>query len=125
MAEGWSAGAADDALDTLVAAYPYIQLHTGAPGADGTANVATESTRQDSTGQWAASSGGVVASNADLTWEDVEAQETYSHFTGWDAATDGNFGYSGAITANEIDAGDDFVLEAGDFTVTQPVATTP
>lgn len=124
MAEGWSSAAADDALDTLVAAYPFIQLHTGAPGAAGTANVATETTRQDSTGNWAASSGGVVATNADLTWLDVAAAEQYTHFTAWTLAAAGAFGYSGTVTANAVGVGDDFVIGAGDFTVTQPIATT-
>lgn len=125
MAEGWSAGAADDALDTLVAAYPWIQLHTGAPGAAGTANVATENTRQDSTGGWGASSGGVVTSTADIEWEDVAAAEQYTHFTAWTLSAAGAFGYSGTVTANAVGVGDDFVIQAGDFTVTQPVATTP
>lgn len=125
MAEGWSAAAADAALDNLVATYPFIQLHIGAPGAAGTANVAAETTRQDSTGDWAASSGGVVATNADLTWLSVAAAEQYTHFSAWTLVTAGAFGYSGTITANAVGIGDDFVIGSGDFTVTQPIATTP
>jgi len=94
----------------------YIQLHTGDPGSAGTANVATNNTRK--TTAWAASSSGSKATNADITWTSVPAGETYSYVSLWDASTNGNYLWSGALTAAKtVNSGDTFTLTSGQVTV--------
>lgn len=130
MATGFASAVAEEILDALFngsspsilpVTAVFAQLHTGDPGAAGTSNTATESTRVQIS--MAAASGGTITSDSDATWEDVAAQETYTHVSLWDASTDGNFLASGTITANEVDAGDDFTLPAGDIDASIPVAS--
>ena len=69
----------------------YIQLHTGDPGEDGTANVATESDRVLVTANAAATPAGTTSLPvADADWLSVAGTETFTHYTVWDAATGGN-----------------------------------
>ena len=51
-------------------ATPYVQLHVGAPGAAGTANVAGNSTRQ-ATGAFATPVGGSTSNSAAINWTSV------------------------------------------------------
>ena len=98
-------------------ASPYVKLHTGDPGEDGTANAATETTRKAFSG--GASAGGVVTSDAALTWTSVAGTETYSHISMWDASTAGNCLGSGALGASKaVTAGDTFTIASGDATIT-------
>lgn len=99
-------------LDTLrgtafSAANVYLKLHTGDPGEDGTGNAATETTRQAVT--FAAASGGSMTSSAAVSWTNVGATETYTHWSAWDASTAGNCLWSGALSASaSVTAGDTF-----------------
>lgn len=93
----------------------YIKLHTGDPGEDCDQNAATETTRQQVS--MGAASGGSCASDADATWADVAADETYSHVSLWDAATAGNPLWYGALTASKaVTTGDTFTISSGDLT---------
>lgn len=93
----------------------YVKLHLGAPGEDGTANAAVETTRQEAT--FNAASGGAVALTATVTWTNVSTTETYSHISLWDNATAGNCLATGALSATAaMTAGDDFQITA--FTIT-------
>ncbi len=121
MAEGFSTAAANGILDKLLVDYPWTQLHTGAPGSAGTANVATNTTRK--TNSWAAAASGSKASNADQTWTNVPGSEDYTHFTQWSASAAGNFGGSGVITANAVTTGDTFTVSSGGFVLTVPTAS--
>lgn len=121
MAEGPSAAQANAFLDSLLAAHPYVQMHIGAPGAAGTANIASNSTRKLAT--WTSAVGGVASNSNELLWSDVPASEDYTKFSCWSALTGGTFGLSGTITANAVVIDDDFVAEAGSLTVTLPVAS--
>lgn len=124
MAEGLISAAADDLLDSLVGTYKYIQLHDGAPGAAGTSNVADETDRVQAT--WAAATGGAVTTSADMTWEGVtvtSGTQDYTHFSAWDAATSGNCGFTGTITANEVASGDDFRISAGSISASFTTAS--
>lgn len=121
MAEGWATAAANSALDTLLAAHTWIKLHTGAPGANGTSNAATETTRKQAT--WASASGGASSNTGALSWTNVAGTEDYTHFTAWTASTAGSFGFSGTVTANSVTAGDSFTLPIGDLDVSLPVAS--
>lgn len=111
--------------DSAFTAYgpTWVQLHVGAPGAAGTANVAGESTRE-STGSspFATPSGGSTTNNNAITWTSVSTSETYTYVSIWSASTSGVFLASGTITASPIASGSNFTLAAGGVTVSIPVA---
>lgn len=121
MATGWGPTAGNAALTATLSVYTWVKLHTGDPGATGTSNPATETTRQQvSVG---AAAGGSISSNADLTWTNVAATEDYTHFTVWTASSGGTFGFSGTITAPAVTAGATFTIGSGSFTVTVTLAS--
>jgi hypothetical protein len=122
MAQGWGPSGAGTALDALVAAYPWIQLHVGAPGAAGTANPATETTRKQATWNATGTDGVVENSNA-LTWTSIAGSEDATHFTAKSASSAGNFGFSGNITANPYVAGDTYSVAIGALTVSVTLAS--
>jgi len=88
---------------------PYIKLHLGDPGEDGTANAAVETTRKAVT--FSAASSGSMASSATVSWTNVSTTETYSHWSLWDASTAGNCLWSGAFSSSAaVTAGDTFQI---------------
>jgi len=123
MAVGLSATVANAILDALLRsttwsepAAVWVKLHTGDPGAAGTSNPATETTRKQAT--FAAASNGVTTTTADLDWTGVAATESYSHWSAWDASTGGNFLFSDQLDAPvAVGAGQDFTILAGDIDV--------
>ena len=122
MAEGWSAAAANSALDTWGAAWPFMQLHTAAPGAAGTSTPATETTRKEVT--WGTAAGGAMTSvTTALTWTDVAGTEDYAFCSMWSLASAGTFGGSGSITANPVNAGDTFTIAVGDVDASLAIAS--
>lgn len=121
MAEGFGVAGANTALDAMLAAYPWIKHHTGAPGAAGTSNAATETTRKQVS--WAASSAGAGTSSAQVQWTNVAASEDYTHATFWSASTAGTFGFSGVTTSSPVTAGDTYTIAAGDIDVTVTLAS--
>jgi hypothetical protein len=74
----------------------YIKLHTGDPGAAGTANASAVTTRNQVT--FAAPSGNAIALSALATYA-MTATETITHVSFWDASTSGNFLRSATLTA--------------------------
>ena len=121
MAEGLISAAADTLLDELTTTYTYVQLHVGAPGAAGTSNPAEEDSRVQVT--WGSPSGGTVSNSADVVWEGVAAAEDFTHFSVWSAASSGSCGFTGTITANAVQDGDNFVIPAGQLTASFTVAS--
>lgn len=121
MALGFESAAADTLLDSWAATAVWVKLHTGAPGAAGTSNAATETTRKQVT--WNASSGGHIDNSGALTWSAVAASETYTHFSVWTASTGGTFKGSGTLTGGAVLVGQTFVVAAGDLDVSLNVAT--
>ena len=127
MAEGFSSYAATATLNALgnntsfAVATPYVQLHTAAPGAAGTTNVATETTRK--LVSFAVASAGSIASDADVSWTSIAGSQDATHFTVWDAAAAGNFLFSGTITANAYVAGDTLTFPSGAFTASFTIAS--
>ena len=92
----------------------YVQLHTGDPGAAGTSNVATESTRKQAS--FAAASAGAITTDAALEWTNVAATETITHVSLWDASSGGNFlGSDDLSSSAALTAGDTFRIPAGDL----------
>lgn len=114
MPTGVLAAEANEDLDALAAEYPWIKLHVGDPGAAGTANPATETDRvQASFGSAAA---GVIATNTETRWNGIAASEDYTHWSGWTASSGGSAGWSGTITADAVNTGNNFVINSGGLT---------
>ncbi len=103
----------------------FVQLHTGSPGANGTANVAGESTRQSagSNPAFNAPSGGSTTNLNAVNWTNVNTAETYAFVSLWSLASGGTFIASGTITANAVGIGDNFSIPISDMTVSMPVAS--
>ena len=113
-----------DALGNATAfsvATPYVKLHIGDPGANGTANAATEITRKAVS--FSAASAGALASDADVTWTNILGSQDATHFTAWDNLLVGNFLFSGTITGNAYTAGDTYTISSGALTVSLTVAS--
>jgi type IV secretory pathway TrbL component len=127
MATGLSAYLANKFLDAVgngtaySAANVYIKLHTGDPGANGTANAATETTRKEVT--FASASAGAIASDAAVTWTNIAGSEDATYFTAWDNSSAGNFLFSGSITGNAYIAGDTYTIPSGSLTASLTVAS--
>lgn len=120
MAVGLSPAAANAILDAHHDTnYPWVQLHTGDPGAAGTANVAGNATRKDMSAAWSPASGGSKTNDVAVEWTDaeVDTSEDYTHVSYWSASSGGTFGGSGTMTANAVsDTGDAFSILAGGVT---------
>ena len=127
MATGLSSYLANKFLDAVAnavsysAANVYIKLHTGEPGANATANAATETTRQEATFSSAAS--GSITSDAAVTWTNITGSQDATHFSAWDNLTAGNFLFSGAITGNAYTAGDTYTIASGSLTASLTLAS--
>ena len=127
MATGLSAYAANSFLNALgnATAYsvatPYIKLHVGDPGANGTTSPAVETTRKSVS--FAAAASGSIASDADITWTNIAGSEDATHFTAWDNLTAGNFLFSGTITGNPYTAGDTYTIASGSLTASLTIAS--
>ena len=127
MATGISSYLADqwlDALgnnDTFAVAAVYVKLHVGDPGAAGTSNPATETTRKEAS--FSAASSGTLTSDSALTWTNIAGSQDATHVTAWDNISAGNFLFSGTITANAYTAGDTFTIASGSLTVSLTVAS--
>lgn len=121
MAEGLGSAGANTALDAFTAAYTWVKLHIGAPGAAGTSNPAVETTRKQAT--FSAAASGACTTTAILTWTNVAASEDYTHFTLWTASSGGTFGGSGTVTASAVTAGDTFQVPIGDLDLSFTLAS--
>lgn len=108
-------------LDAVLAAYPYVQPHVGAPGASGTSNQAAETTRKSMA--WNAASAGSATNSGTAQWVGVAGSETWTHFSCWTLATGGTFGVSGTLSGSPLTAGDTANIAAGALTATTPVAS--
>lgn len=121
MAEGLSSNRATAILNAIFNNTSYaesaiwVQLHTGAPGAAGTANVATETTRKDVTAAFSTAVSNAVTNDVAVSWTSVAGTEDFTHISLWTAVSAGTFILSGTITANSVTAGDNFTLPIGDI----------
>ena len=132
MAVGLESGEAYSLLSQLVIDYPHIQLHNdgaGDPGANGTANFAGSGDAMvRRTGiTWTASDPGtgIISNTNSIDWTDgeVDKTETYGYFSLWSAASAGNFGASGTISASQVNVtGDSFSILVGGLTLAFTVA---
>jgi hypothetical protein len=123
MATGLASGVANSILDALCRnvawsqpAGFFVKLHTGDPGASGTANAAGNTTRIAAT--CSAASGGSITNSADVAWTNVSTAETYSFVSFWSAATAGSFlGSDDLAVARAVAVGDNFTILAGSLTL--------
>ena len=99
----------------------YIKLHVGDPGAAGTSNAATETTRKAVS--FGAASTGAIASDADISWTNIAGSQDATHFTAWDNISAGNFLFSGTITGNAYTAGDTYTISSGNLSASLTVAS--
>ena len=89
----------------------YVKLHLGDPGEDCTSNAASNTSRESAS--WASAASGAIATSATISWTNVSATETYSHWSLWDASTSGNPLWSGALSSSAaVTAGDTFQITA-------------
>jgi hypothetical protein len=95
---------------------------TGAPGEDGTANVAAETLRKNLSS--AAAAGGTFTNPNNLSWVNVAATETYSHLSIHDDPVAGECLWVGELVDDmgdpapvPINVGNTFTIEAGDLNV--------
>jgi hypothetical protein len=125
---GISSLAASERLAAWGTKYRYAKLHTNDPGAAGTANAATNTTRVQIDWDTPDTSvpGIVTMTHTDqLDWSAVPASETYRYVTYWSASSGGDYGGNGPITPSSVGVGEDWYLPAGALDVTQPTAVTP
>lgn len=119
MSVGMSTATANAILNAVFNATAYsitdvfIKLHVGDPGAAGTSNPATETTRKAVSCSAAAS--GAITSDAPIVWTSVAGAEDYTHYSLWDHVSAGNFIGSGLMTANAVLVGDTFTIPTGDL----------
>ncbi len=129
MPTGPSATTAQNILNAIgnATAYsvatPYIQLHTGDPGAAGTANVAGNADRK--LVSFGAASGGAISNDTAVSWStsEVDTSEDYTHWSLWTASSAGTFVMSGTMTANAVVTGDEFTIPIGELDLTIGVAS--
>lgn len=95
----------------------YAKLHTGDPGANGTANAAAETTRKAMTFGSAAAAGS-IASTAAVAWNALAAAETEAWVSYWDASTAGTFLGRDDVTDVIVTIGDDLSIASGGLVVT-------
>lgn len=121
MAVGLAPATANALLNALGNATNYtadaevwIQLHVGDPGAAGTSNTATETTRKLTS--FGAASGGSMANDSSVSWTNISGSQDATHFSAWSASSSGTFRWSGLITANAYVAGDTLTYGVGAFT---------
>lgn len=85
----------------------YVKLHTGDPGAAGTANAAAGSTTRPAMTQATPSGGSMSINGTNPTWTNGGTSETVTHISVWDNATAGNFLYSVQLTVSKAWASGD------------------
>ena len=129
MATGLSATVANAILDAYCRSVAWsepasfnVKLHTGDPGAAGTANAAGETTRKAVT--FSAASGGAITNSGAVSWTIYpNGTDVITHVSFWDDISAGNFIGSDALAASRSPAaGDTVTLAAGDLDLSLPVA---
>lgn len=95
----------------------YMRGHTGDPGASGTSNASAQTTRYATT--WAAAASGIIALSTyvELT---LNATETLTHISFWDASTGGNCLFTSQATVSKGGVSGDIIR-----LISQPVSITP
>jgi hypothetical protein len=129
---------ADDCLNTKLrdSATPYLQLHTGSPGAEGTANIA----QKPSSGAIVRKSISFAAptshpsnterrvlSSSAVTWNGTEiaSGQEITHFSIWSASTGGQPEFISTVSQAKTTGSDGVSIAAGDIEVAIGVFAKP
>lgn len=89
----------------------YLQMHTAAPGAAGTATISAQTARSQAS--FAAAAGGAIALTGTLPSWSITATEAINFVTVWDSATAGagDFMWSAALASTKnVESGDTLTL---------------
>lgn len=97
----------------------YAKLHTGDPGAAGTANASAQTTRIATT--FAAAAAGSIAMNNTPEFT-LNATETITDVSFWDASTGGNFLYSAQASVSKGGVSGDIIRVATNTVGLTPLA---
>jgi hypothetical protein len=118
MTSVFSAAIANSALSAFAAAAPYMQLHTGDPGAAGTANVSSVPTRQPVT--WGNPTAGVLTAVNEPEWTLWAGtnNEVVTWVSFWSASSSGTFAGSCPLDSSvTMVATDNLTLDPITFTI--------
>lgn len=85
---------------TAIPATLYLKAHIGNPGADAANNAAAHTTRQSFTRT--TSTVGANSNAADIEFTALAANETWSHWSAWDAASGGNPWFVGTVKQSGV-----------------------
>ena len=123
MADGLSVTVANAALTSITGTDAgFVQLHTGSPGANGTSNVSSVTTRPAVT--WAAASAASIAASNQPAWTNWAGTngEVDTDISFWSASSSGTFGFSIQLgTSVTMNVGDSLTLTS--VTITLPTAS--
>lgn len=125
MAVGFSTtNVANKFLDTLRGvsfsnSETWVALHTGDPGAAGTANASAGSTDRSQVSFSAASGGALALTGAQPSWTNGGTSETITHLSVWSASSGGSFLFSVALgTSRAWVSGDVLAVSALGVSIT-------
>jgi hypothetical protein len=92
----------------------FVKLHLGDPGAAGTSNPATETTRKQFA--FSAASVGTTSNTGQVDWTSYPAAESISWVSMWDASTSGTYlGKDQLATTQAMSVGETFRMRVGDI----------
>jgi type IV secretory pathway TrbL component len=109
-------------LGTITASAAYIGLNTGDPGANGTSNASSTTTREAVT--WGSASAGVISASNQPEWTSWAGTngETVTDISFWSLATSGTFELSMQLSSSVVmDTGDSLTLTS--ISITLPTAS--
>ncbi len=120
MATGLLIEGANSQADDLIAAFPWIQLHTQVETIPGVPLIAGNATRKDTSAAFSPAFNGVAISDVEISWSggEVDTSETYRFASFWSASTNGTCGFTSPITGLGVSAsGDSYAIAVGALTV--------
>lgn len=126
MPRGFASGRANAMLDALrtggaamtAVTTAYCKLHTGDPGAAGTANAAVGDATRKQINHSVVSGGSMTLSNSPQ-WTNGGTGETITDISVWDASTGGNLQYTIQLTASKTwSSGDTLTLNTCTISMT-------
>jgi hypothetical protein len=122
MSDNLSVAVANATLSVFAADALYMQLHTGDPGASGTSNVSSTTTREAVT--WGAPSGGVLTASNSPAWPSWAGTngEVVTDVSYWSTVTGGTFAGSATLATSATMATSD-TLTLTPVTFTLPTAS--
>lgn len=92
---------------SFAVAETFVKLHTGDPGASGSAAASAGSTTRPQVTFGAASEGAISLTGSQPTWTNGGTSETVTHISVWDAATGGHMLWSAQLGSGKSWATDD------------------